>query len=380
MESLDPTEHLPQAWYGKHNQHTHISRSTWEHCRRAVNTSMKPLSEYERSQVDAIAGWKAEPPALLVEVIDAVTHPVAKLAERFIPLQLVKDAIKIAYQNAETLAHREAVAEAAGVKDVRELRHADLATCDRLAEKFARDAAQKAAVRSAAVSAGPVLAMEISTMYCLKTAHMVGYCYGYTPEDPREKFYVMQILLAAAAGSLSEKQKALVDLHSIEDELVEDIVENVIEGQVEEMVDRAVEDAAGRAIPLIGYVTQSLTNAMIAYHTGEVAKKLFQERWLRAQGKVSRIEPNPALARTRFERAETVLSNCIYWPCYFASFAAAFPVMLVASAIPKQNAVMQGFADGAKAAGEDLKKLRGRLGRKSVTTPEAAPMPLLGST
>ena len=243
---------------------------------------MTPLSPYEQRQVNQIAGWKAEPPALIVEAMDAVTHPIARLAERYIPEQAVRDAIKIAYKDSEILTHPAEVVQRAQVASLRELRHGDLAQCDKLAEHFAGVSARKSAVRGSSLTAGPVLSMEIAIMYALKTVHMIGCCYGFTPQQPREKQYVLQTLLVASAGSMKEKAEAILNLRSLEDVLLEEIVEDVIEEEADAIIQQVVEEMAGSSVPLVGLAVGGVTNAAVTYHTAQVAKRLFQERWLRA--------------------------------------------------------------------------------------------------
>ena len=260
---------------------------------------MTPLTGYEQLQVNAIAGWKAEPPALILEGMDAAARPIVKLAERFIPEQAVKDAIKIAYQDSEILAHREEVAKRAQVTDVHDLRYADLTTCDRLADEFVRSSASKAAVRGSMMPAGALVGMEMSIMYALKAVHTIGFCYGFTPEDRREMAFAMHTLMVASAGSLREKQRAIVNLHSLEDVFVEELVEDFIEEEMTTFIERAIEEMAGSTIPLVGLALAGATNFAMTSLTAKVAKRVFQERWLRDNQKVKTIAPDPKVARTR---------------------------------------------------------------------------------
>lgn len=52
---------------------------------------------------------------------------------------------------------------------------------------------------------------------------------------------------------------------------------------------------------------------------------------------------------------ETV-SKTIYATCYYCSFGVVFPTMLLASLIPKENAIVHGLVDGAAAARDALAK------------------------
>ena len=338
---------------------------------------MLPLTPYEQQQVREIAGWKAEPPALAVEAMDAVTHPLVRLAERFIPQKAVRDAIELAYRDAEILAHRESVAERAQVADVRELQRADLARCDKLAEEFARISARNAMIRGASATAGPVLSMELAIMYALKTVHTIGFCYGFTPEDPGERAYALGILQMASAGNMQEKQQANSSLNSVKDVLVEELVEEVIESATESVAQQAMEQVAEGSIPFLGVAVQGVTNAATTYFTGYVAKRAFQERWLRANGKVDRIAADPQFARSRLRRAEGVLAGAFYWPSYLVSFAVTYPVYLLASLLPRENAAVAGLIDGGTAASQDVVGLRERIERAFAPSAAELPAPVL---
>jgi hypothetical protein len=53
------------------------------------------------------------------------------------------------------------------------------------------------------------------------------------------------------------------------------------------------------------------------------------------------------------------LSRLTYTTCYAVSFGVVFPVLLAARAVPKNNSLVHGLLDGARAAREALE---GRLG------------------
>src|SRR5262245_64891950 len=113
---------------------------------------MSPLSSYEQQQVNRIAGWKAEPPLLLVEALEIATHPIVIFAKQFVPDHAVRDAIECAYQASGVLAHRDDIMKRAAVTDVRELRTTSLERCDQLADDFARIAGEGAMLRGTVIS------------------------------------------------------------------------------------------------------------------------------------------------------------------------------------------------------------------------------------
>ncbi|MGD9645365.1 MAG: EcsC family protein [Pirellulales bacterium] len=345
---------------------------------------MNALTAYEQQQVRQIAGFKAEHPLLIVNLMEKVTHPIVTLARRFIPENSVREAIDLAYKASEIVAHRAEVAAQAGVDDIRQLRNATLELCDQLAEKRCSLAGQGAMTRGAVISTaggvGAILGMEVMFTFALKTIHNVGYCYGYAPEDPGERDYAMGVLLVAAAGTAKQKQEAIVDIQKVEDFVLGEVVEEatlcsaealanealgtVTEGAAEEMLaERVFESGALRAVPLLGIVVGAVTDAAVAEYIGHVAKRMFQERWLRAQGKVDIVAPDDSLVRNRWQRAGGVLSACSYWTSYLCSFTLTFPIFFVVKRLPTENAAHRGLKAGGEAAARDVETVRARLVR-----------------
>src|SRR5262245_22879693 len=113
---------------------------------------MSALTPYEQQQANLIAGWKAEPPFIMVEALEIATHPIVAFAKQFVPDHAVRDAIECAYQASGVLAHRDAIMQRAGIDDIRKLRDAELAPCDRLADEFSRIAGEGAMLRGAVLS------------------------------------------------------------------------------------------------------------------------------------------------------------------------------------------------------------------------------------
>ena len=53
-----------------------------------------------------------------------------------------------------------------------------------------------------------------------------------------------------------------------------------------------------------------------------------------------------------------LLSTLTYRTCYAVSYGVVFPTMLVVRAIPKENAAVHGFVDGARAAMDLLDEMK----------------------
>ena len=62
------------------------------------------------------------------------------------------------------------------------------------------------------------------------------------------------------------------------------------------------------------------------------------------------------------------LSRLTYTTCYAVSYGVVFPTLLVARAVPKDNAIVNGLVDGARAAREALDGRGPRVARRSRTS------------
>ncbi len=83
---------------------------------------------------------------------------------------------------------------------------------------------------------------------------------------------------------------------------------------------------------------------------------MFQERWLRAQGKVDVITPDPTTVRTRWQRTGGVVSACTYWTSYLCSFTITYPIFYLSRRLPADNAAHRGFRAGGAAAAQDVER------------------------
>ena len=102
------------------------------------------------------------------------------------------------------------------------------------------------------------------------------------------------------------------------------------------------------------------------------ARHLFQERWLRDQGKVQEIEPSPDASRApSLAGWPGVFARVGYSTIYGTSFGVAFPVYLAGAVFaPVTDSIRSGFRDGARAAIEGVDDLLGATaGRNGIARP-----------
>jgi hypothetical protein len=76
------------------------------------------------------------------------------------------------------------------------------------------------------------------------------------------------------------------------------------------------------------------------------------------QARASASEAIPAVGQ--------FLSQAAYKTCYGISFGVVFPTMLIVRAIPKDNAAVHGFIDGAHAAMDSVRELQPRSASDAV--------------
>ncbi len=317
---------------------------------------MASLLPYESEQVRRIAGWKAESPSYVSGLLEKLTHPMVKLAEKSLPKNAVAEAINDAYASSEVSTHREKVLLSAGVSDLQDLWKADLAFCDRLADEFAEAAEQRAMLAGAGSGGGNLLSALIVVKalmnYCLKTIHTIGYCYGFGTEEPHERDYVLGIMLIASAGTLEEKQHAIVTVGNVEDTIFEEAFEDLIE---DAMAEQILESGGLSSIPVIGILAGAMQFATMTQHVARIAQFTFQERWLRLNGKLAdRIPPERALARPWVKRAATTVGASAYWATFGVSFLVSVPVLWLFRFVPTNHALGRGMAAGSRAAAYDV--------------------------
>jgi hypothetical protein len=69
--------------------------------------------------------------------------------------------------------------------------------------------------------------------------------------------------------------------------------------------------------------------------------------------------------------ASRFLSRFVYTTCYTISYGLVFPTVLIAQSIPTNNAAVNGFVDGARAASDRVEQLKTR--QIMSPAPEASP-------
>ena len=260
------------------------------------------LTAYESDQVGQIAAWKSRPPNPLTEMIRRLTLPGGRLIERILPDAMVGAAIAKSYQLALRLARQDDVKTRAEVKDVREMLTKPLDDCDRLAFEMGVFSQAIGTAEGAATGAGGILTtlldIPLLLILALRTILKIGHCYGYPLDQKNDQGFVLGVLIAATSGTLPSKRYRLDQLHSLEEMIITESQEEILADEVLSLLFQ-LEIFAG--VPGIGAISGGVLNLAFMRRIDNTARRVFQERWLRANGKVQSIAPAPAAPRNLTE-------------------------------------------------------------------------------
>jgi hypothetical protein len=330
--------------------------------------SESKLTDYEQAQVEQIASWKASHPNALGELFHRVTRPVARFVEYILPDAVALGAIDAVYKASELAATQEDIKLQAGVADLSELRQKPMQVCDGLSRRVGTMGQGVATLEGALTGAGGVWTtlLDVPLLYtvCLTTIIKTGHCYGYPLDRPTDKAWVLGALTVALSDSRKRRTDLMVQLRTVEDLLLEDIQENVI---VEETASLLTQVELFEDIPVFGAATGALLNLWVAHRADLTARHLFQERWLRDNGKIDAIEP---ASDTRGIPAMSGLTGALaragYSSLYGLSFGAALPVCLLLALFTTITSGIRNRA--ATAFNESNGRVGNRLGA-TVTEP-----------
>jgi EcsC protein family len=311
------------------------------------------LTNYEQGQVEKIASWKASNPNPFGELLHRVTKPVAKFVELIIPDAVALSAIEAVYKASELAASQRDIKLSAGVSDLSELRQKPLQVCDDLSRRVGTLGQGVAMLEGALTGAGGVWTtlLDIPLLYavCIGTIIKVGHCYGYALDRPTDKAWVLGALTVALSDSRENRTELMVNLRTIEDLLLEDIQEDIV---VEATASLLTQVEIFEDIPLFGAAGGSFLNLWVAHRADVTARYLFQERWLRDNGKIDNIEPaRIGRGLAAMNGWKGALARAGYSSLYGLSFGAALPIQL---ALAFFAPIASGFRNRAAGALHDL--------------------------
>ena len=104
-------------------------------------------------------------------------------------------------------------------------------------------------------------------------------------------------------------------------------------------------------VPGIDIVSGAVINLLFMTRVEVTARRVFQERWLRDNGKVQHIEPAEVPAHVLAGGLSGALVRTGYAGCYCLGYGVALPSALLSTVFaPMNNALTRGIRDGAASA------------------------------
>jgi hypothetical protein len=259
------------------------------------------LGEYEKEQIRSIEEWKNEKPPVIVSAFGVVMFPISLLIQTFVPRSAIRRAISGTSWAAERFVDEGDVMRKAEVPEIGALRTKDLSLSDKLANEvhnWAIGIASAEGVGSGLCGIfGLMLDIPFIIGFALRTIHKIGLCYGYKNSDEKGKQFVLALLSAAGANTVSERADAVKMLQVIDIMIAKQTLKTVTEKALEsQLAKEAVmismknlgrqlgmnitERKILQAIPAIGAVVGASVNGWFINDVGWAARRAFQERWL----------------------------------------------------------------------------------------------------
>jgi hypothetical protein len=317
--------------------------------RRTMTRNSKKLNDYESRQVERIAAWKSEFPNPFGELFRAAAQPLGKAVKYIIPDSVALLAIESTYRAAEVAATANDIKVQAGVKELSALRQRPLELCDKLSRRVGTIAQVIATAEGALTGAGGVWTtlLDVPLLFgvCLRTILKVGHCYGYPLDRPSDKAWVLGAFAVSLSSTRQKRTELMARLREIEDLLLEQTQQQVV---VEEAAALITQIELFEDIPVFGAATGALLNLSVAHKTETTARRLFQERWLRDNGKVETIEPAADGNIPATHGWAGALARAGYGIVYNAAFGAALPVALGCALLKPVASPFRGLGRRAK--------------------------------
>jgi hypothetical protein len=320
---------------------------------------MTQLTDYETTQIQHIAAWKAELPSYAGQVFNVLRFPLRKVAGTTVHAAKIPELLTRLANHLNTAHDAREIARRAGVADIRELYRQPLDVCDRLAKKISVKSERQAMVRGVASGLGglptELAALPLTLSASLHAVVRIGHCYGFPLRSPEDHLYILGIMELATVDDPVKRQALRQRLYELTEAKhkrlrkkqpdigIADLGEDLLEG--------IAEDIAWESIPIYGDFASFAINNLQTHRIDFTARRVFQERRLRAQGKVTRIPPATKPHRHTIAHDAFFLGKeIIYVGSYGSAFILSLPVVAVgavgAQLLP--DPVVRGLRDGRR--------------------------------
>lgn len=268
-------------------------------------------SDYELAQISEIIKWKSAEPSVVSQAFGKALAPLAWTIKKVVPDKAVQGLLDGANEVGRLLTDKKDIVRKAQVVEIEDLQYLDLKISDQLAESVHKWAIGVAIAEGGTTGAFGLAgaAIDIPTIItlALRTIHKIGICYGYECNSEADKKFVLGILSASGANSMEEKNIAITMLKSLETTVAKQTWKKMSEKAVTHPLSQEAAVIALRnlskqlginltkrkalqAIPVIGAVVGGSTNGWYIKDVSWAARRAFQERWLRDNGKIIDME------------------------------------------------------------------------------------------
>lgn len=260
------------------------------------------MTNYEQEQYDAIKKWQAEEPGIVSQAMGVISKPFVWLAEQIIPQKAIEGALSGASGLAQWLTDVDDIKRDGNVNSISDLRYKDLELSDKLANEVHNWAIGIAATEGGVAGAtglpGMIADIPAIVTQGLRVIYKIGICYGFEPKSEEDKNFVLGIMSAAGANTMQEKNMAVLLLKQIGVMLTKTAWKNMaqkgavgaaviaLKNLVKQIGINLTKRKALQAIPGIGAAVGATMNAQFINDIAWAARRSFQERWLRDNGRL----------------------------------------------------------------------------------------------
>lgn len=261
---------------------------------------------YESTQRAEINEWKHDQPGLLSVGAGFVVERLGNALGRFIPGSAMQMALNLGSDAGKFTSRFQKIRRRAGVQRYEELLDRELEECDDLAQReqlWAMGlAGTEGGVTGAFGLAGMAVDIPAIVTFATRSVHLMGLCYGFELKRPADRALVLAILAVSGANSSEDRSTAIAKLDSLNSALdssarkamVAEISEDTF-GQQAILIagKRLARDLAAnlakrklaQAVPFVGSAVGAAVNAWYIRDVCVTARRTFQERWLRQNGR-----------------------------------------------------------------------------------------------
>jgi EcsC protein family len=327
------------------------------------------LSAYEEEQIARIAAWKGRRPNALAHAYGRITSPFSRMFVRIVPGVAARGLVEQAYRSCGWQVGLETIRKIAGVAELSELREGTLERSDKLAREVEALTREVATAESLVSGVGglatDLLDIPAELILALQSVHRIAACYGFELDRPEDKTLVLMVLALSLAESpedreLAEQRIWLLKTGKADTTIEQNAVRQVEDEVIAEVESTILENKLEEAVPIFGSVAGLVLDGAFIGGVERAAQCVFQERWLRARGKVEEIAAVDVSPYSRASLAAS-LTNACYSTGFTIGFAVTLPVALVmkAGSATLPPPMRDGFREGASDAIRDVEARTG---------------------